>query len=114
MEPQLRFYRCRSLAMPKKKIRIRIEVRHFVCHAAFSTCPPNSCRIADRTRSAKSSGLNSDLGRNCRGVPLVDTHFIVMSLPAIAAGPEERELQGSNLIAVDGDIGEFNSDSGGS
>jgi hypothetical protein len=44
--------------------------------------------------------LNSDLGRNCIGVPLVDAHFIVVSFPAIAAGPEERELQGSTLIAV--------------
>jgi hypothetical protein len=51
--------------------------------------------------------LNSDLGRNCIGVRLIDAHFIVVSFPAIAAGPEEHELQGSTLIAVDGDIGEL-------
>jgi len=43
--------------------RIRVEVRHFICHAAFSMCPPNSCRIAERTRSAKSA-LPRELNRS--------------------------------------------------
>ena len=61
--------------------------------------------IRGSVRNAASSG------GDCLGVLLVDAHFVVVSLPAIAAGPEERELHRSALIAVDGDISEFNSDS---
>jgi hypothetical protein len=66
----------------------------------------NDCAAADQTVVSDAHGLGGD----CTGVGLVDAYFIVVSLPAIAVRPEQRELHRSTLIAVDGDIGEFNSD----
>jgi len=80
--------------------------------SAASQCQPHS----DATSSFQSleAGQADTLGGDCTAVLLVDTHFVVVSLPTIATGPEEREFDRSTLIAVDGNIGELNSESSGS
>ena len=44
-------------------------------------------------------------------VRLVDAHFIVVSIPAIRTRPEERELHRRFLIAGNGNISKFDSES---
>lgn len=51
------------------------------------------------------------LGCDGTGLLLVDAHFVVVSIPAIAAGPKEREVQRSGLTGVYGNIDKINSDS---
>lgn len=51
------------------------------------------------------------LGCDGTGVPLVDAHFVVVSIPAIAAGPKERKAQRSGLIGVYGNVDKINPDS---
>jgi hypothetical protein len=69
--------------------------------------------LSSRVRAC-SSGSDGQFGVHtlsgeCTAVLLLDTHFVVVSFPAIAARPEEREFDRSNLIFVDGNIGKFNS-----
>ena len=51
------------------------------------------------------------LGCDGTGVPLVDAHFVVVSIPAIAAGPKERKAQRSGLVGVYGNVDKINPDS---
>jgi hypothetical protein len=82
----------------------------------FTKCQPHtdaSCSFQWfenwSSRSAGRFGVHI-LGRDCSAVLLVDTYFVVVFLPAIAASPEEGEFNRSTLVLADGDIGKFNSD----
>ena len=66
--------------------------------------------LLSRRLRACSSGSDGQfevhtLSGDCTAVLLLDTQFVVVSFPTIAARPEEREFDRSNVIVVDGNIG---------